>query len=173
MKGRLLVAAMVGCAVLGFAVPASARRPRTFSFTESGTEVLAHCSGFDLILDSTGTFRGKEFFNKSGETVKVITRGRISETMTNSATGKTLLNRGVFQDFFRRVRGTEEFIHTVSGFDFKGKVAGRGPVVFQDVGRKVFVVDPITGEEVLVFRTGHSTLPEGSEAEALFCAVLS
>jgi hypothetical protein len=161
---RLLVPLLVGCAVVGFAAPASATPPERFSFTESGTEVLAHCDGFDILLDSTGRFRGTEFFNKSGEPVKAIIRGRITETMTNSVTGKTLVNRGVFTDFFRRIRGTDEFTHTVSGFDFQGKVAGRGPVVFQDVGRKV--VDIATGE--VISRTGHSNV-----SEEAFCAALA
>jgi hypothetical protein len=170
---RLLLPAIVGCAVLGFAVPASATPPERFSFTESGTEVLAHCDGFDLILDSTGTFNGTVFFDQSGLDVKYIIRGRITETMTNSVTGKTVVNRGVFQDFLTRIDGTDEFTHTVSGFDFQGKVEGRGPIVFQDVGRKVFVIDPETGEETVVFRTGHTTLREGSEAEAVFCAAVT
>jgi hypothetical protein len=170
---RLLLPLIAGCAVLSFAAPASATPPEHFSFTESGTEVLAHCDGFDIILDTTGTFRGTAFFDKSGEVVKLIIHGRIEETMTNSVTGKYVVNRGVFQDFFTRIRGTDLLKHAVSGFDFQGKVAGRGPLVFQDVGRKVFLFNPETGEQELVFRSGHTTLPEASEAEAVFCASVS
>jgi hypothetical protein len=174
MKVRfLLLAALVGCALLGLAAPASARPPERSSFTESGTEVLAHCDGFDIILSGTGTVHETAFFDKSGELVKFIRRGRVKETLTNSVTGKTVVNRGVFQDFFRRIRGTDEFTHTVSGFDFQGKVDGRGPLVFQDVGRKVLVFDPETGEETIVSRSGHTTLPEGSEAEGVFCAAVA
>jgi hypothetical protein len=79
----------------------------------------------------------------------------------------------VFQESFTRIDGTDEFTHTASGYDFQGKVDGRGPLVFQVVGRKVSVIDSETGEETLVFRTGHITLPEGPEAEAVFCAALS
>jgi hypothetical protein len=169
---RLLLPLIAGCAVLGFAAPASAIPPEHFSFTESGTEVFAHCDGFDLILATTGTFRGTTVFDKSGEVVKVIIHGRIEETYTNSVTGKYVVNRGVFQDFFTRIRGTDEFIHTVSGFDFQAKVAGRGPLVLQEVGRKVIMFDPETGEETVVFR-GHTTLPEGSEVHEVFCAAVS
>jgi hypothetical protein len=174
MKVRQLVLPLIaGCAVLSLAAPASARPPEHFSFTQSGTEVFAHCDGFDLILTTTGTFRGTTVFDNSGEVVKVIIHGRIEETYTNSVTGKTVVNRGVFQDFFTRIRGTDEFIHTVSGFDFQAKVAGRGPLVLLDVGRKVFVIDPETGEETLVFRSGHTTLPEGSQVHDVFCAAVS
>jgi hypothetical protein len=171
---RLFPLLIVGCIVLGSAAPASATPPEHFSFTESDTdEVLAHCDGFDAILNSTGSFHGTAFFDGNGLDVKYVIRGRITETLTNSVTGKTVVNRGVFQDFFTRIDGTDEFTHTVSGFDFQGKVEGRGPVVFQDVGRKVFVIDPETGEETVAFRTGHTTLGEGSEAEAVFCAAIS
>jgi hypothetical protein len=117
--------------------------------------VLVRCDGFDGNLDTTGTVNGTAFFDKSDEPVKFIARGRISETLTNSVTGKTLVNSAVFQDFFRRIDGTDEFTHSVTGFDFHVKVAGRGPLVFRDVGRKVF--DTETGE--IVFRAGQTKSP--------------
>jgi hypothetical protein len=166
---RLLVAAIVG-SVLVFVAPTSARPPERFTDTQSGSEVLAHCDGFDLISTSTGTFRGTVFFDRSGLDVRAIIRGRISETLTNSVTGKTVVNRAVFQDFFRRIGDTDEFRHTVSGFDFHGQVDGRGPLLLQDVGRKVF--DPETGE--IVFRAGHTNISDDpEEAEAVFCAAVS
>jgi len=164
---QVLLPLILGCAVLGVAAPASARPPERFSFEQSDSEVFAHCQGFDIVLEGRGVFNGTTFFDPSGEEVKTIIRGRITETMTNSETDKTVVNRGVFQDFFRRIADTDEFVHSVVGFDFQGKVAGRGPVVFQEVGRKVFGPDG----ETIVFSAGHSTLPE--DPEALFCAVLS
>jgi hypothetical protein len=169
MRKLLITFGVCSVAAMASATAASARPPERFHFTESGTEVLLHCDGFDGILDTTGTFDGTVFFDESGEPVKFIIRGRIAETLANSVTGKTLVNRGVFQDFFRRIDGTDEFTHSVVGFDFQVKVAGRGPVVLRDVGRKVF--DPETGE--IVFRAGHTNIPEGPEAEAVFCAALA
>jgi hypothetical protein len=165
----VLVPAIVGCAVLAFTGPASARPPERFTDTESFSEVLAHCDGFDLLLTSTGTFNGTVYFDQSGLDVKYIIRGRINDTLTNSVTGKTVVNRAVFQDIFTRIAGTDRFTHTVSGFDFHGQVDGRGPILLQDVGRKVF--DPDTGE--IVFRAGHTNIPEGPEAEAVFCAAVA
>jgi len=171
MRTRLpFLSAIAGCIVLVAAAPAAARPPERFSFTGSGTEILAICDGFELVLDTTDTVHAIAFFDKSGELVKFIRRGRVEETLTNSVTGKLVVNRGVFQDFFRRIDGTDDFTHTVSGFDFQGKVDGCGPLVFQDVGRKVLAFDPETGEETIVSRAGHTTLPEGPEAEAVFCA---
>ena len=82
--------------------------------------------------------------------------------LVSGATGLTL-----------RIRGTDEFRHTVSGFDFQMKVAGRGPLLLQDVGRKVYALNPETGEEEVVFRAGHTTLPEGLEVDAVLCAAVS
>jgi hypothetical protein len=170
MRKLLITFGVCSVAAMASAAAASAAPPERFHFTESGTEVLLHCDGFDGNLDTTGVFDGTAFFDRSGEPVKFIIRGRITETLTNSVTGKTMVNRAVFQDFFRRIEGTDEFTHSVVGFDFQAKIDGRGPVVLQDVGRKVF--DPETGE--IVFRAGHTNIPEDpEEAEALFCAALA
>jgi hypothetical protein len=169
MRKLLVTFAVCSVAAMASAVAASAPPPERFSFTESGTEVLLQCDGVDIILDTTGIFDGTVFFDQSGEVVRFIRRGRITETLTNSVTGKTVVNRGVFQDFFRRIDSTDDFRHSVVGFDFQGKVAGRGPLVFWDVGRKVF--DPETGE--IVFRAGRTNLVEGPEVEAVFCAALT
>jgi hypothetical protein len=169
MRKLLITFGLCSVAAMAWATAASATPPERFHFSESGTEVLLQCDGVDIILDTTGTFTGTVFFDQSGEVVRFIRRGRITETLTNSVTGKTVVNRGVFQDFFRRIEGSDDFTHSVVGFDFQGKVAGRGPLVFWDVGRKVF--DPETGE--IVFRAGRTNLVEGPEVEAVFCAALS
>src|SRR5215218_3099685 len=169
MRKLLITFGVCAVSAMLSATAASATPPEKFDFSESGTEVLFHCDGFDGNLDTTGIFNGTVFFNASGEPVKIIRRGRITETLTNSVTGKTVVNRGVFQDFFRRIDGTDEFTHSVVGFDFQGKVDGRGPLVLRGVGRKVF--DPETGE--IVFHAGRTNIPDGPEADAVFCATLT
>jgi hypothetical protein len=166
---RLVVAAIVGGALLVGAAPASATPPERFTDTESGSEILAHCDGFDVIDAFTVTVSGTIFFDQSGLDVRSIIRTQGTETFTNSVTDKTVVSRINFTDFFTRIDGTDEFTHTVSGFDFHGQGAGIGPIVLQDVGRKVF--DPETGE--IVFRAGHTNIPEGPEAEAVFCAAVA
>jgi hypothetical protein len=86
----LLLPVIVGCAILGFAASASARPPERFSFEQSGSEVLAHCDGFDILLETTGFVDGTVFFDESGLDVRYVIRGRMTETMTNSVTGKTV-----------------------------------------------------------------------------------
>jgi hypothetical protein len=169
MRRLFTTFALCSVTVMAYATAASARPPERFHDSESGSEVLVHCDGFDGILNSTGTTDGTVFFDTSGEPVRFIIRGRVKETLTNSVTGKTLVNRGVFQDFLRRIDGTDDFTHSVSGFDFQVKVDGKGPVILQNVGRKVF--DTETGE--VVFLAGHADIPDGPEAEAVFCAALA
>jgi len=169
MRKLLITFGLCCVAAMAWATAASATPPERFQFSESGTEVLLQCDGVDIILDTTGTFTGTVFFDQSGEVVRLIRRGRITETLTNSVTGKTVVNRGVFQDFFTRIEGSDDFRHSVVGFDFQGKVAGRGPLVFWDVGRKVF--DPETGE--IVFHAGRTNLVEDPGIEAVFCAALT
>ena len=174
MKRRALFPLLTIGVAFGLAATASATVPDRFSFQESGTEPgIVQCDGFAIDLAGTGVFDVSVFFDENGEVARVISRGRITEVFTNSVTGKTLPNRAVFQEFFTRIEGTDQFIKTVSGFDFLGKVGGRGPIAFQEVGRKVFATDPETGEDVLVSQVGHDTLPDGPAAEAVFCAALS
>ena len=166
---QLLLAVITGCAVPGFATPANATPPDRLTFSESGSEPgFIQCDGFAIDEASTNTFDVTVFFDNSGEEVRVISRGRITETFTNSVTGKTVVNHGVFQDFFTRIDGTEEFTHAVVGFDFKAAVPGEG-LVLADIGRKVFSPD---GEHI-VFQAGRDNIPDGPAAEAVFCAALS
>jgi hypothetical protein len=166
----LLLPVIVGCTVLGFAAPASATTPEMIhfppeSFSEPG---FIQCDGFAIDLAGTESADLTVFRDASGQIIKIIRRGRVIETSTNSVTGKTLTNRGVFQDFFTRIDDTDQFRHTVVGFDFMATAPGVG-LVLQEVGRKVFSID---GEEI-VFFAGQSNIPEGPEAEAVFCAALA
>jgi hypothetical protein len=165
----LLLPAVVGCAVFGLAAPASATPPDRFSFSESGSEPgFVQCDGFAIDLDTTGNFDVTVFYDKSGQVVKVISRGRITDILTNSVTGKTLVNHGVFQDTFTRIDDTDEFTHTVVGYDFKATSPGEG-LVLADIGRKIYAPD---GEH-FVFEAGQHDMPQGPAIEAVFCAALS
>lgn len=168
MRG-LLVPLLSGCAAFGFAAPASATPPERFNFSESGSEPgFVQCDGFAIDLEGTTTTDGTVFFDQNGEVVRVLERSRVTETFTNSVTGKTLVNHGVFQDTFTRIEGTDEFRHTVVGYDFKATAPGQG-LVLADIGRKVYAPD---GDH-FVFEAGQHDMPQGPAVEALFCAALS
>jgi hypothetical protein len=166
---RLLLPLIAGCAVVGLAAPANATPPDRFSFSESGSEPgFIQCDGFAIDQEGTTTTDGTVFFDQNGQVVKVIARTRVTETLTNSVTGKTLINHGVFQDTFTRIDDTDEFTHTVVGYDFKATSPGEG-LVLADIGRKIYAPD---GEH-FVFEAGQHDMPQGPAIEALFCAALS
>jgi hypothetical protein len=159
---------IAGCAIFGFAAPASATPPDRFSFSESGSEPgFVQCDGFEINLEGASTTDVTVFFDESGEVVKIIARSRVTETFTNSVTGKMVVNHGVFQDFFTRIDGTDQFRHSVAGFDFKATLPGEG-LVLAEIGRKVYA---LSGEQV-VFQAGQD-LPNGPAIEAVFCAAVS
>jgi hypothetical protein len=170
MVRRLLLLMIAGCAVVGFAAPASATPPDRFHSSDSGSEPgFAQCDGFEIDLDTTGTVDGTVFFNDSGEVIKVIVRNRATDIFTNSATGETLVNRGVFQQAFTRIDGTDEFTHSLVGFRFMGTSPGQG-VVLQDVGRIEYSPDE---EEILFIAGQHFDIPGGSDFGERLCAALS
>jgi hypothetical protein len=167
VTSAVATAAFVGCTTVGFAAPASATAPEIIRFpAETYSEPgFIQCDGFAVDLAGSQTEDFMVFRNESGQVVRVIHDGRVNETFTNTVSGKTLTNRGVFKDTFTRIDGTDDFTHTVVGFDFMATSPGQG-LVLQQVGRKVFSLD---GEEI-VFFAGQSNIPDGLEAEV--CAAL-
>jgi hypothetical protein len=167
VTSAVATAAFVGCTTVGFAAPASATAPEIIRFpAETYSEPgFIQCDGFAVDLAGSQTEDFMVFRNESGQVVRVIHHGRVNETVTNTVSGKTLTNRGVFKDTFTRIDGTDDFTHTVVGFDFMATSPGQG-LVLQQVGRKVFSLD---GEEI-VFFAGQSNIPGGLEAEV--CAAL-
>ena len=167
---RLLLPVIAGCAALGFTAPANATPPERFHFSDSGSEPgFIQCDGFEIDLETTGTVDGTVFFDDAGEVIKVIVRTRATDILTNSVTGKTVVNRGVFQQVFTRIDGTDEFTHSLVGFRFIGTSPGEG-LVLQDVGRIEYSPDE---EEILFIAGHHFDVPGGPDAEALFCAALT
>ena len=165
---RLLVPVVASCALLGLAAPANAAPPEMFHFSESGSEPgFIQCDGFEIDLETTNTVDVTVYFDETGEVVKFLVRTRATDIFTNSVTGKTVVNRGVFQEVGTRVEATGEFTEALVGFQFMGTSPGEG-LVLQDVGRTVF-----SPEDEILFRAGQHNVPDGPEAEAVFCAALS
>ena len=155
-------------ATLVLAPPANATPPEHFSFPDGGSEPhFAQCDGFEISLTTSGTTAVTVFFDAQGEPVRYLVYQHLADTFINSATGKTVVNRGVFQEVFTRIDGTDDFMHTLTGFRFLGTSPGEG-VVLQDVGRIVYSLD----EQEILFLAGQHHLLEDGDA-ALFCAALA
>ena len=156
-------------AALAPGAAAMAQPPETFHLDSSGTEPgFVHCDGFDIDLETTGGESFTVYFDGSGEVVKVLVRSRARDVFTNTVTGKVVVNRGVFQQLFVRIGDTDEFTHSLTGYRFMANSPGRG-VVLQDVGRIEYVGE----QEDIVFLAGRHHVPDGPEAEAVFCAALA
>jgi hypothetical protein len=99
--------------------------------------------------------------------IKFIRNTRGTDTLTNSVTGKTVVNRFLIEEIFTRIDGTDEFTHALVGFQFMGTAPGKG-LFIQDVGRILFSPD----EEQILFLAGQHEA-EDSDVGAAFCAALS
>jgi len=106
------------------------------------------------------------FFDESGEAIKFIVQTRGTDTLTNSVTGETVVNRFVFEELFTRIDGTDEFTHALVGFRFMRTAPGEG-LFIQDVGRIVYSPD----EEQILFLAGQHVAD--ADVGAAFCAALS
>jgi hypothetical protein len=167
MRKLLIVFAVSSAAAMLSAGTALAKSPEMFHFTNSGSEPgFVQCDGYAIDLATTERVDATVYFNAAGEVVKFLVRTRATDVLTNTVTGKTVVNRGVFQELHTRIRGTDEFTHSLTGFRFMGTSPGEG-VVLQDVGRIVYSGD----EEEIVFQAGQHHVPD--EGQDVFCAALA
>jgi hypothetical protein len=167
MRKLLILLAVSSATAMASANAAMATPPEMFHFSDSGSEPgFVQCDGYAIDLATTERVDGTVYFNRAGEVVKFLVHTRATDILTNTVTGKTVVNRGVFQELFTRIRGTDEFTHALTGFRFMGTSPGEG-VVLQDVGRIEYSVP----DEQILFQAGQHHVPE--DAQELFCAALA
>ena len=170
MRRLLIMSAVTVVAAVAPAGAVLAAPPEMFQLSDSGSEPgFVHCDGYDIDLETTTTEKVTIFFDGSGEVVKFLVRSRATDIFTNSVTAKTVVNRGVFQKLGTRIDGTNQFTEALVGFRFIGTSPGEG-LVLQDVGRFVYSG---ADEEEIVFLAGQHHVPDGPEAEEVFCAALA
>jgi hypothetical protein len=167
---RLVILIPLACiAAMAWTGGALAAPPERFHSADPGSEEpgFVQCDGFAIDLATSGSEDVTFYFDSSGEVVKALVRSRATDVFTNSVTGKTVVNRGVFEQLFVRIGDTDEFTHSLTGYRFMGTSPGAG-VVLQDVGRIEYVGD----EEDIVFLAGQHHVPDGPGVEEVFCAAL-
>jgi hypothetical protein len=154
-------------AAMALAATAGATPTERFTFSESSSDPhFGQCDGFEIGIDTTLSGAVIVFFDETGEAIKVIVHSSGTDTLTNSVTGKTVVNRFLIEELFTRIDGTDEFTHTLVGFQFIGTSPGEG-LFIQDVGRIVFSPN----EEQILFLAGQHVAD--SDVGAAFCAALS
>ena len=148
---RFLAAAFAAAAVLAPAALADPPDTRTHTdFNSTGTITVC---GFPVVLHSEGVFTTWNYFDESGNLVRLRLHVEQSFTVTwsNPANGKSIssvLGGPVVNEF--AVDGT--LTQTVNGHERLFIARGEGPIAKQ-VGKIVFVVAP-DGTETIPFVAG-------------------
>lgn len=132
---RTLIAAALLLALPGAAMAAEVDH---FSFDIGETVPdFVQCDGFNVDAVTRGTVDVTAYLDASGNPVKFLVRTHLVDTVTNDVTGKVVINRGVFNELFVRIDGTDDFSHSLVGFRFMATGPGEG-LLLQDVGRIVY-----------------------------------
>ncbi|HSK26430.1 MAG TPA: hypothetical protein VK894_05915 [Jiangellales bacterium] len=158
---RVLVGAAIAALVTSLlaVIPAEAARPVTY--TEEFSDVFTDTESceFDVEVSFAGTLRITEFYDGTGNLVRVQIKGEDHGTAT--ANGKTASGRDNWLETFDAGTGTS----TIRGLYIRFNIPGHG-VVLLDVGYAEF-----DGDGVLVQLSGPHQAFEG-DFEAL-CAALA
>ena len=117
-------------ATVAAAAPASATPTDRFVFEESGSEPgFVTCDGFAIDLSTTGRTTATVHYDNDGEWAKLLVHSFPVDTLTNTVTGKVVINRGVFTQTFDRVGETDEFTHTLVGYRYMATLPREGVVL--------------------------------------------
>jgi hypothetical protein len=146
------VLATLATAIVILAAPATASATEVLRFRTPIDDTLPGfitCDGFDVGLRTIGVIDVTVQLDDAGEPQRFFVRTNLVDTATNSVTGAQLVNRGVFEQMFVRIDGTDEFTHQLVGFRFMATRAGEG-LLMQDVGRIVYSQN----EESILFLAG-------------------
>lgn len=141
-----LVCAMVFCfASLPAATSASGPEVEVFDFVIDD-EVMANCGDFKIIANGDGTSRTSVFFDREGNPIRVAFHGRYNGTMTNSATGYSILDAPSIANItLDLVKGTQTNIGAFFTVTIPGQGAiliEAGRIMFDGDGPPIFIAGP-------------------------------
>lgn len=161
---RSLTMLTVAIALIGgtglLAGPALALRPQTFSFTFEDSFTDRSTCGFRVLLRFTGSVRGTEYFDRSGNLIRVQLHGEDFGTATNPKNGNTASGSDAWLEVIDVRAGTD----TIVGLFFHLNFPGAG-IVLIDAGKVTFEAD---GD--IVFEAGPHQVLNGDFAA--LCAAL-
>jgi hypothetical protein len=166
----LVAAGLMILALLAASVARAGGPLHAGPFTNSYSFIGFNCDGFDILIEGQGTDSFTVFLDDAGEVTKVIYRARYPrDTLTNTATGKSIVNRGQFQEFIERIPGTDEFTKTITGFRYMVNEPGAG-VTIRDVGRITY---GDLEQTIVLWQAGKHDLALDAAFEPTFCAALA
>jgi len=174
-KGSARRRSLVALTLLAFAAlaapPVSAFPPEEFGpDTFEYSFVGFTCDGFDILIEGTGTQRVTAYFDAAGNVTRIAVYGRFpADVLTNLTTGRSVVNRGEFQEQIVGDPETGTFTKTVTGHRNFVNDPGLGATV-REVGRITY----LDAEQTLVgVEAGHHDLAFDEQYQPVFCAVLS
>ena len=114
-----LLAAMVS-ATLTAGTAAAAGGPERFGpFEVEYSFVGFNCDGFDVLIEGAGTDEFVVWSDAAGDVEKIVYRARYPyDTLTNLSTGRSIVNRGEFQETIVPDPSTGDYIKTITGFRY-------------------------------------------------------
>jgi hypothetical protein len=170
-RAKWLVALGLAIASLVPASVAMASAPSHFGpFTNSYSFVGFNCDGFDILIEGAGTDSFTVFVDDAGQVTRVIYRARYPrDVLTNTVTGRSIVNRGEFNEFIERIPGTDEFTKSIVGFRYFVNEAGDG-VTIRDVGR-ISYAD--LEQTIVLWQAGKHELALDEALEPTFCGALA
>jgi hypothetical protein len=171
MKRMLFLAPVLAIVSLfSVAGPAAAATPEHIGPIVDSYDFTVDCGSFEATVTGTSSTRFTVFLDAAGEVTRVAQSLRApSDVWTNTATGKTIIVRGEFQQTYTPVPGTDQITVTIRGFRYLVNEPSYG-VTVQEVGRIVYG-EPT--EETILFLAGKHDAADSSQVEAVFCAALA
>ena len=151
-RRRSLLAGLALLIALAFASPALAAAPSVETFEDVVTgNVLVNCDGFDVIENASTTARVTTFYDNAGNPVRVQVQVKYQGTLTNSVTGKIVVDG---PDAFLVVHDLDGSSSS-RGLLYSINILGEGVVVL-DAGTITFYSDGS-----VVVRGPHQVYAEG------------
>ena len=166
VRHAVAAGAAAGFLVGGLAAPANATPPERFTETAGDDYTFEdECApGVDLVGAFEETIDGTVFFDRDGDVVRIVEHISYRGTATRSDTGHTLTDRADYTLVFDPVEGTA----TLTGKNYNITYPATGPV-FQDVGRRIFNLEPFD----VLFVAGPADFGEGLQPVPEVCGALA
>jgi hypothetical protein len=145
-------------------------QPEVFGpFVDSGTFIGFDCGDFLIEISGTVTTTFTVYFDANDDLIKLVMRVRApGDTLTNTVTGKFVVNRGEFQETLTPIPGTDQFEKSISGYRYFVNVPGEG-VVLRDVGRISY---GDAEQTILLWQAGKHDIEYDANLQPLFCGLL-
>jgi hypothetical protein len=172
MRSRLTAIGGVALA-LATLTPSSALAvgaPEVFGpFFESGTFIGFDCGDFEIEISGSATTTFTVYFDAEGNANRIVMRVRAPhDTLTNTVTGKFIVNRGEFQETLTPIPGTDQWQKSISGYRYFVNEPGLG-VTIRDVGR-ISYAD--LEQTIVLWKAGKHDVEYDANLQGLFCGAL-